>query len=124
MNVTIDIKLFFVVLLLIALIILVVYAIFMIRKLLETLDHANNVLKDVEVISEIAAARSQDIDEIIDDASGIVSEISGAVAGNSNVVSTVSSVAKAAASLRGLFANKGSKEAPSGSCGSDEPRED
>ena len=108
MSVTIDIKLFLVILLLIALIVLVVYAVLMIRKLLVTLDRANKVLSDVEVISEIAANRSQDIDGIIGNASDVVYDISDAVAGNANVVSAVSSAAKAAASIKGAFSGKDS----------------
>ena len=66
MDVTIDIKTFFVLLVLIALVVLIIYGIILLRRLLVTVDHANKVLEDVEVISAIAATRSEDLDGIID----------------------------------------------------------
>lgn len=102
MEATIDIKLFFIILVLIALVILIVYGILVFRKLLTTLEHTNKVLEDVEVVSKIAASRSEDLDGIIGNVSDAASELSGAMSGSS-FVSTVSSVAKTAASIRGLI---------------------
>ena len=62
MDVSIDIKTLLIVLVLIALVVLIVYAIMVLRKLLVTVDRTNNVLEDLEVVSEIAASRSQDLD--------------------------------------------------------------
>lgn len=98
MSVSIDIKLFLVILVLIALVVLIIYGILVLRKLLVTLDRTNKILEDAEVVTEIAASRSEDLNGIIDDVSGAVSGEGG------NIVSTVSSIAKSAASLRGLFA--------------------
>ncbi|MBQ9016041.1 MAG: hypothetical protein IJ109_07950 [Firmicutes bacterium] len=102
MDVTIDIKTFFIVLVLIALVILIVYGIMLLRKLLVTIERTNKVLEDVEKISELAASRSQDLDGIVDNVSVAASELSGAMSGGS-FIGTVSSVAKSAASLKGLF---------------------
>lgn len=102
MDVTIDIKALLIVLVLIALIVLIVFCIFLIRRLIETLTHANKVLEDVEVISQIAASRSEDLDGIIDNVSEAATGLSGAMSEGS-FVSTVSSVARSVASLRGLL---------------------
>ncbi len=67
MDVTIDLKAFFFVLVMIALIVLIIFTILLVRKLMVTLEHTNKVLEDFEVVSEIAAARSQDADNIISD---------------------------------------------------------
>ena len=75
MDVTVDIKTLFIILVLIALVILIVYAVFVLKKLLVTLDHTNQILEDVEVISEMASSRSQDLDGIIDDVVSATSEI-------------------------------------------------
>jgi uncharacterized protein YoxC len=101
MAVTIDIKMLLIVLLLIALIVLIVFAIMVLRKLLVTLDETNKVLEDMGEISEIAAARSQDIDEIIDHVSETCSDISSS-RDTSNFVSTAVSVAKSVSSIRGM----------------------
>lgn len=102
MDVTIDIKTFFIVLVLIALVILIVYGILLLRKLLVTIERTNKVLSDVEIISELAASRSEDLDGIVDNVSTAASELSGAMAGSS-FIGTVSSVAKTAASLKGMI---------------------
>ena len=72
MDVTVDIKTLFIILVLIALVILIVYAVFVLKKLLVTLDHTNQILEDVEVISEMASSRSQDLDGIIDDVVSLI----------------------------------------------------
>ena len=79
MSVTLDLKTLLIALVLIALIILIIYAILAVRKLLVTLDHTNKVLEDVEVVSAIASARSQDVDGIITNVSSTVADLSDAV---------------------------------------------
>ena len=76
MDVSIDIKTLLIVLVLIALVVLIVYSIMVLRKLLVTVDRTNNVLEDLEVVSEIAASRSQDLDGIIDNVSVAAEELS------------------------------------------------
>lgn len=110
MNVTIDFKTFLILLVLIALIVLIIYGILLLRKLLVTLEHANRVLEDVEVVSEIAAARSSDLDGIIENVSDAASGLSDAMADKS-LVTTAGSVAKAAASLKGMFSDSNSGSA-------------
>lgn len=102
MDVTIDIKTFFVLLVLIALVVLIIYGIILLRRLLVTVDHANKVLEDVEVISAIAATRSEDLDGIIDNVSSATTELSDAMSGGS-FITAVSSVAKSAASIKGIL---------------------
>ena len=102
MAVTIDIKLLLIVLVLIALIVLIIYGIFVLRKLLVTLDHTNKVLEDTETITAIAASRSQDIDGIINDVAETVSNLSDSTS-NKSFVTTVGTVASSVASLRGLL---------------------
>lgn len=106
----IDAKTLLIILVLIALIVLIVFAIVAIRKLMVTLDHANTVLEDVEVVSEIAAKRSQDIDGIIDDVSGSVSEISGAIKGNESTIGAVMGIAKSLVSLKGSVDKKNKED--------------
>ncbi len=101
---TIDVKTLFIILVFIALIILIVYAIFLLRKLLVTLEHANKVLADVEVVSEIAANRSQDLDGIIDNVSSAASNLSESM-NEPSFMATVSNVAKVATSIKGIVSS-------------------
>lgn len=105
MSVTIDLKTLLIILVLIALIVLIIYAILAVRKLLVTLDHTNKVLEDVEVISEIASARSQDVDGIITNVSSTVADLSDAVKGNQGTMSAVASIVKSAASIKGMMSD-------------------
>ena len=105
----IDAKTLLVILVLIALVVLIVFAIALIKKLMGTLDRVNQVLEDAQVVSDIAATRSKDIDGIVENVSGSVSEISGALKGNQSTISAVMGFAKSLASLKGV-ADKNKKE--------------
>ena len=62
MNVTIDIKALAIIAIAVAVVVLAVYVVMLLKKLMVTLEHTNKILEDVEVVSEIAANRSKDID--------------------------------------------------------------
>ena len=110
MNITVDIKTVFIVLVLIALIVLIIYAIMMIKKLMVTLEHTNKILEDVEVVSGIASERSKDVDSIITNVSGSVSDLSDALKGNSSTVSAIASIVKSAVAIKGLMSKDKSEE--------------
>lgn len=100
MNVTIDIKVLAIVVIVIAVVVLAAYLVKMLKRLIVTLEHANKILEDVEVISEIAANRSKDVDGIIGNVSESVSDLSTAIKGNQNIMSAIVSVVKAAAAVK------------------------
>ena len=95
MNVTIDLKILALVIICIALVVLIVYLIQALRKLLVTLDQTNKILADVEVISDIAANRSKDVDGIISNVSESVASVSEAVKGNKNAFAADAAIVKA-----------------------------
>lgn len=100
MNVTIDIKLVGFVLIVIAVLALIVFLIQLVRKLLITLDHANKILADVEVVSEIASTRSQDLDGIVGDVAESAGALAKAAKDKQNVVQATTSVVKAVVSVK------------------------
>lgn len=100
MNVTIDLKILALVIISIALVVLIVYLIQVMRKLLVTLDKANKILADAEVISDIAANRSKEVDGIISNVSESVASVSEAVKGNKNAFAAAAAVVKAAMAVR------------------------
>ena len=105
MSITLDLKTLLIALVLIALIVLIIYVIILVKRLFVTIAHTNKVLEDVEVISAIAAERSQDLDGIITNVSGTVSDLSDAVKGNQSTVSAIASIAKSAASIKGIMSS-------------------
>ena len=106
MNVMIDLKTLFLIVLGIALLVLIVYLIQLTRKLLTSMDHTINILEDVATITDLAAKRSKDVDGIIGDVSESVESLSKAVKGVQNIFSAISSVIKAVAAVK----KAGSKE--------------
>ena len=106
MNVMIDLKTLFLIVLGIALLVLIVYLIQLTRKLLTSMDHTINILEDVATITDLAAKRSKDVDGIIGDVSESVESLSKAVKGDQNIFSAIYSVIKAVAAVN----KAGSKE--------------
>ena len=106
MDVTIDIRTLFLIVIGIALLILIVYLIILTRKCIVTVDRTNSILEDAEAVTELAAKRSKDIDGIIDGISESVSTVSKAVKGEQNTFAAAASVIKAIASLKTLFSNE------------------
>mgnify|MGYP002563538125 CR=1 FL=1 len=100
MNVMIDLKTLFLIVLGIALLVLIVYLIQLTRKLLTSMDHTINILEDVATITDLAAKRSKDVDGIIGDVSESVESLSKAVKGDQNIFSAISSVIKAVAAVK------------------------
>ncbi len=106
MNVMIDLKTLFLIVLGIALLVLIIYLIQLTRKIMTSMDHTINILEDVAIVTDLAAKRSKDVDGIIGDVSESVESLSQAVKGDQNIFSAISSVIKAVAAVK----NAGSKE--------------
>lgn len=106
MNVMIDLKTLFLIVLGVALLVLIIYLIQLTRKIMTSMDHTINILEDVAIITDLAAKRSKDVDGIIGDVSESVESLSQAVKGDQNIFSAISSVIKAVAAVK----NVGSKE--------------
>ena len=71
-----------------------------------TLEHTNKILEDVEVVSDIAANRSRDLDGIIENVSESASSLSEAVKGNQNIAKAASGIVNATASCVGIVKGK------------------
>lgn len=106
MNVTIDIRILALALVAIAVIALIVYLIMLVKKLLVTLDHANKILADVEVVSEIASTRSKEVDQLIGDVTDSADALAKACKEKQNVVKATTSVVKAAVSVKNAISGE------------------
>lgn len=100
MNVTIDLKILALAIISIALVVLIIYLIQVMRRLLVTLDKTNKILADAEIISDIAANRSKDVDGIISNVSESVASVAEAVRGNKNAFAAAAAVAKAVMAVK------------------------
>ena len=88
------------------LLILVAYCIAFMKNLVATVKQANKILENAQVVSQIAADRSKDIDKIMSDMVSSAGSISEIIKGNKNKLSALTSLINAIASLKNLAKNK------------------
>lgn len=100
MSVTLDIKVLAFIAIAIALVVFLIYLIQLMRKLIVTVNRTNKILEDVEVISNIAADRSKEVDGIISNVSESVSTMAAAIKGKQNIIAAVASMVKSLAMLK------------------------
>lgn len=106
MSVTIDLKMLLLIIICIAVVVLVVYMVRCLKSLMVTLERTNEILQDVETMSDIAAKRSKDVDNIISNVSDTVSDINEAVNGKQNVISLITAIAKAIVAVKNVADKK------------------
>ncbi|MDR1953193.1 MAG: hypothetical protein LBQ21_01745 [Clostridiales Family XIII bacterium] len=87
-------------------VVLIIFLIVCTKNLIHTLKSTNNILKDVEVITQIAADRSKEIDDIVENVSESVGVVAKNLKGNGNLLKTISSVVGLLTSLKGMFSEK------------------
>jgi ABC-type transporter Mla subunit MlaD len=87
----------------IGLIILVFYGAYLIKNLAATVKSVNKILADAEVISEIAAKRSKDVDKLIGDATESMGSLADIIKGNQSTVAALTSIINAFGSLKNLI---------------------
>ena len=95
MSITIDLKMLLLIIICIAVVLLVIYLIRCLKSLMVMLEHTNEILKDVEVMTDLAAKRSKDVDNIITNVSETVSAISETISGKQNAISIITAIARA-----------------------------
>lgn len=106
MSVTIDIKVLALAAIFIALLILIIYMIKLMRKLLVTVEHTNKILEDVEVVSDIAADRSKDVDDMISNVSESVASVRDALNGRESIFTALTSFVKSLVMLKNAVSDK------------------
>ena len=95
MSITIDLKMLLLIIICIAVVLLVIYLIRCLKSLMVTLEHTNEILKDVEVMTDLAAKRSKDVDNIITNVSETGADISETISGKQNAISIITAIARA-----------------------------
>ena len=103
MEITITLRDAGLILIGVGLIVLIVYCIIFMKNLVTTAKHANKILEDVQIVSKIAAEKSQELDKMITDAAGSISSVSDIIKGNQSVISAFTSIFNAVASAKNLF---------------------
>ena len=100
MSVTLDIKVLAFITIAIVLVVFLIYLIQLMRKLIVTVNRTNKILEDAEVISNIAADRSKEVDGIISNVSESVSTMAAAIKEKQNIIAAVTSMVKSLVMLK------------------------
>lgn len=87
-----------------AALILLIYLIVLVRNLIPSVKILNKILKDAEVVTDVAAEGAEEAKIVLKNVSSSVSSVSDAIKGNQNVVAAITSVINALGSLKSLFA--------------------
>ena len=93
-------------LIMVGLLALLCYGIALVRNLNVSVKSANKILKDTEVITEVAARRTKDADKILDDASGTIQTLLKTLKGNQSTIGAITSVVNSIKSLKNLMSKQ------------------
>jgi len=91
-----------VILVLVCLAILIIYCVVFMKNLIKTVQQTNSILEDANVISNIAAERTKDVDKIISDVSETVGNVAENVKKNQSTISAFTTVVKAVMSIKNM----------------------
>ena len=90
-------------LIMIGLFVLLCFFAALIRNLIVSVKSLNNILKDTEVITEVAARRTKDADKMFDEASETVSNLYKTIKGNQSTIGALSAIINSLMSLKNLI---------------------
>lgn len=89
-----------------AALILLIYLIVLVRNLIPSVKSLSKILKDAEVVTDVAAEGAKEAKIILENVSSSVSSVSEAVKGNQNVVAAITSVINTLGSLKSLLTKR------------------
>jgi hypothetical protein len=87
----------------IGLFVLLCFFISLIRNLTVSVKSLNKILKDTEVITEVAVRRTKDTDKMLDEASETLSSLYKTVKGNQSTIGALSAIINSMVSLKNLL---------------------
>jgi len=84
-------------------IVLIIYLIILFKKLTVTIDKANKILDDTNVVTSITASRATEVNGVVDDVIGALGSVATSVKGNQSTMAAVSTLVNAMGSLRKIL---------------------
>jgi len=87
-------------------IVLIVYLIVLIKNVVVTVKHTNQIMADAEVITKIARERTEEVNGVLDDVVESVTGVATALKGKESIIRSLSSIASAITSLVNIFKKK------------------
>lgn len=84
-------------------IVLIIYLIILFKKLTVTIDKANKILDDTNVVTSITASRATEVNGVVDDVIGALGSVATSVKGNQSTMAAVSTLVNAIGSLRKIL---------------------
>ena len=114
MEITIDLKTLLLGLLIIAIIVLVIYLIVAVANLIKSLKSLSKVLDDFQVVSDIAAARSKQIDHVVNDVATTVSGATSQIKDNQGIIKSLQILVGAIIAIKNVVSKNNEKKATTG----------
>ncbi len=84
-------------------VVLLIYCISLIKNLVVTVKHTNKILEDTQIITDIAAERTKEVNEAVGDLSGAIGGIAEAIKGNQSIAAALSTLVNSINSLKNLI---------------------
>lgn len=85
-------------------VVLLIYCINLVRNLVTTIKHTNKILADTQVITEIAAERTKEVNDSVGELATAVTGIADAIKGNQSIAAAGSSLVNSVTSLKNIIA--------------------
>lgn len=89
--------------LLVVAIIFFIYLIIVLKNLIVTIKRSNEILEDVQTMTDIAEKRAKDIDIVIDGVSVSVKSVTNTLKGNDSIIKQLSTISAAIMAIVGIF---------------------
>lgn len=87
-------------------VVLIIYLIVLIKNVVVTVKHTNQIMADAEVITTIARERTEEINGALDNVVESVSGVATALKGKESVIRSLSSIASAITSVVNMLKKK------------------
>lgn len=84
-------------------VVLLIYCINLVRNLVTTIKYTNKILADTQVITDIAAERTKEVNESVGDLATAVGGIAEAIKGNQSIAAAFSNLVNSVTSLKNLI---------------------
>ena len=109
MEITINVKDHLIGLVLIALIVLIIFLIVLVKHTIDTIKNAKKITSDASIITDIAAQKTVDLNEMLGDVKKAIADLSTAIQGKQGLIGAVMNLGKATASVIAYMKNKNEK---------------
>lgn len=108
MTITLTLNEIVTIVIAVAVVIMLGYLIKLLKTLVETAQRANKILADAEIMSRIAADKTEKLEGVADDIVDGLGIVSGLIKGNQSSTMALTNVVNSIAGIKNILSDKGS----------------